>query len=222
MNRGLFNKDWLVNLWANEVASFVTTKNKTIGLLCMILAMGKKEFVAGQKETNGDEIDCDAEFSKLAVAIPVTELLENKTFMFAVRLAFCDTTTKHGKLKDGGWEKDFQSRLEEVFLKDDANKIFLKILGEILDEDENTPEKKSLVLYSEEELATHIEEVYRLVRGENPHPSFALRTPKETRTAGNDSKVIPCPTCKKEKRVFPGQTKRFKCACGFSKYWPFE
>ncbi len=223
MNRGLFSEGWLANLWANELAQSVTAKNKTVGLMCMILAMGRKEFVAGYKEINGNEIDYDAEISKLAVTIPVAELLENKTFMFAVRLAFSYALKKHGDPKDRGWEKDFQSRLEEIFLKDDANKIFLKALEEILHKNENTPENESLVFYSKEELEAHIENVRRLVYGENQRPSFAPRTPKKSvLVAGNDSKIIPCPACKKEKRVFPGQTKKFKCECGFSKPWPFE
>jgi shikimate kinase len=54
------------------------------------------------------------------------------------------------------------------------------------------------------------------------HPTKLVPAEISRARDGHESILIPCPQCGKPKRVFPEQTKRFRCDCGFDRPYPFS
>ena len=216
-----FLDNGLAQVFLQTTRDYERVKNSRIAFLCIVLEIGPEKILESARED-----DVEAETSKFFQAVldgdgfTAEELLANPEFAVSVKLAFnflwnihIDKPIKNQPKADAiDIVELMENRLHTIFGYKNAKKIAGWLMNQILHGDPDT------TLVSDKELRAHRINLEQMYFGHSKEKVKSVNREE----SNHDSQMIPCPKCGKEKRVFPNQTKRFKCPCGFSKPWPFE
>lgn len=215
-----FYDDALAKILVETTSSYERTRKSHIAFLCMAVELGPDKLLELALEKDSDA-DVSRFFQEIMSGgeLPTEELLAEREFALSIKITFgLFWQNNLDKPADGKPRADaidvlnmMKSRLQMIFGHDRAEKMIDWLGDQIMNGD---PDK---LLVSEGEYESHHANLEKMYLGTPPKmPDI------DSERHNHESGMIPCPKCGKEKRLFPDQTKRFKCPCGFNEPWPFK
>lgn len=247
---GLFSDPFWVGFLAERLLKEKKEKLAAIGEISAAVRLGREKFIKKFPKYAPDEgLDFFKEMTEEAMTrMRLEELFKNEIFFLSLRLALCEEIAgakisenfedacelpeileyvqdamqievlRKEDSPEPTWKDGFKNRLAEIFGADE--KFFFTAAVETA-RAERRKNHYILPLFPRIRYCDYA--IQKMMQGEEPLEE-SQPTPfiELERASGNKSQMVACPSCKTPKRVFPDQTKNFRCECGFKSAWPFE
>lgn len=185
-------------------------------LLGLVMQHGLK-FCFGESYIDGvSEQDFRDELKKLVARVPFRFLLEDQKFLNFLQMRMVNLLNEKGN----DFRRIILDDLIVIFGQEKAELLFKTALQNYcqnLEKGEEHVKKmaEAFVAYRKERFA-------ELESWSQPSSDRSFVVSKPLRhEKGTDTSLIPCPQCQIKKRC-DGNTKRFRCKCGFDSPYPFS